>query len=154
MLNSFRQTAPLLAGLICMALLAMWLTGAHGHRQVGDHEHTLAGSSSGQAHADHSHDSAHDETPPAHHAHSAAHPPSLIHSDGHEDIEVKGLQPPPSTQLGDAPVLALLLCAAFLLTRPPRLRVCLIDDPPITRSLALSLRPPLRGPPVFFRRLI
>lgn len=150
MLNSFRHTAPLLAALICMALLAMWLTGAHGHRHVGgdSHQHALAGSAADYAHADHPHDAGHDESPPAH-DHFAPHALSLIHDDGHENIELNGLQPPPNTPLIDAPVLVLLLCAVFLLARPRAFRVSVIDDPPITRSLAKSVRPPLRGPPVF-----
>ena len=150
MLNSLRQTAPLLAGVICMALLAMWLTGAHGHRHVGgdSHQNALVGSAAHHDHADHSHEEAHDELPSARN-HFKPHPLSLIHGDGHENIELKGLQPPPHTQLTDAPVLALLLCAVFLLARPRRLRVSVIDDPPINRLLEKSLRPPLRGPPLF-----
>lgn len=150
MLNSFRQNAPLLAGLICMALLAMWLTGAHGHRHIGAdaHQHALVDAGADHGHAEHSHEAVHDDSQPDQ-EHLAPHPLSLIHGDGHENIEVKGLQPPPGTQLPDAPLLGLLLCAVFLLAQPRRLRVCLIDDPPINRSLDQSLRPPLRGPPVF-----
>lgn len=150
MLNSFRQTAPLLAGVICMALLAMWLTGAHGHRHVGSdsHQHALAGSAAHHDDAGRSHEVAHDESPSAH-DHFQPHPLSLIHGDGHENVELKSLQPQPGTQLTDSPVLALLLCAVFLLARPRRLPVSVIDDPPINRLLDQSLRPPLRGPPLF-----
>lgn len=150
MLNSFRQTVALLAGVICMALLAMWLTGAHGHRHVGgdSHRHALAGSAAHHDDAGHSHEEAHADSPPAH-DHFQPHPLSLIHGDGHENIELKGLQPPPGTQFTDTPVLALLLCAVFLLARPRRFRVSVIDDPPINRLLDQSLRPPLRGPPLF-----
>lgn len=133
-----------------MALLAMWLSGAHGHRHIGAdaHQRALADALPAHDHPDHAHEAAHEDAQYGQY-HFAPHPLSLIHGDGHENIEVKGLQPPTGTQLGDAPLLALFFCAVLLLATPRRLRVCLIDDPPINRSLAQSLRPPLRGPPLF-----
>lgn len=150
MLSVLRKTAPAVAALICMALLAMWLTGAHGHRHVGEHSQAHALDAANAAHADfaHAHDgAAHDESLPSLDR-SQPHPLSVAHDDGHADVELQALQPPFIKHLSDAPVLALLLVVLFALASPRRLRLPPIADPPTPRSPVLSLRPPSRGPPL------
>lgn len=143
MLNRFRHSAPPLVRLICLALLAMWLSGAHGHRHLATHghEHMVAAAGHLDLHA-------------ADHAQSgpgpeifAAHSPAMIHADGHENIELKALQAPAGAQPGDPLALALLVCAVALVTRSRPHRAVVVNDPPISRSRCQSLRPPLRGPP-------
>jgi hypothetical protein len=159
MLNRLRQTAPVVALLICAALLATWLTGAHAHWHVGtqDDEHTLhawTGLDSDREHG-HSHESNVDraieaEFPSIEHAdgdHFAPHPLSLIHQDGHENIELQAVQAPGSKLLLDLP---LLVCAAVLvLTRTQIPAIALLTDPPDPKRTDGFLRPPLRGPPSF-----
>lgn len=161
MLNQLRQTAQAVAHLICVALLATWVTGAHAHRHVGGlgHEHTLhAGDDLPPLHEpDHSHEriDAHAAVPDLgiaehdQHEHVAAHSVALIHDDGHENIELQALQPPSGKVLPDLPLLALLCCAVLVLARTRTPMVAVITDPPDPERSPWSLRPPLRGPPSF-----
>ena len=164
MLNHFRQTAPAVALLICVALLAKGFTGAHGHRHVAgqEHEHSLnagAGMDSGREHA-HNHDGldfSHAIVPALVSASSGPsgadpfdpHPVALIHEDGHADVVLQALQPSPRKALPDLSLLALLCGAILVLTRTRALVVAVISDPPDTKRADWSLRPPLRGPPSF-----
>lgn len=161
MLNRARQTAPTVALLICVALLAAWLTGAHAHRHVGGagHKQSLhAGSAVDSAHtAGHGHDgdfssaSALDHGTAEHSesGHSDAHSFALIHEDGHENIEFQALQLSPGKAALDFPLLLLLCCAVLALARTQTLVVRVIPDPPDPKPADWSLRPPLRGPPSF-----
>ncbi|MES2885464.1 MAG: hypothetical protein V4709_11695 [Pseudomonadota bacterium] len=161
MLKRLRQTAPAVALLICVALLATWMTGAHAHRHVGDHAHEAVAAAlsavdgaheSGHGHdAQHAHDDASNEFNTEHgeSAHSEAHPVTLIHQDGHENVEVQALQPSPAKSHLDWPLLVLLCCAALLLTQTRTPLVAVLTDPPDPKSADWSLRPPLRGPPSF-----
>lgn len=149
MLTLLRQQATMIASLICVALLAMWITGAHGHRHATDaaHDHEI-----GAGHGGHSHETpelqglSFDDTAAAH---STEHSPTMMHGDGHQDIELQGLHPAPFKHLPDAPLLILLICAVLVLARR---RTGILpqptDSPPPTARLSF-LRPPLRGPPVF-----
>lgn len=170
MLESFRQTAPAASLLICVALLAAWMTGAHAHRHVGRHPHGPAVQAAGawdsirefghghqalHAHADVG-DLAHAEHSVAEHnvnVHSDAHPITLIHDDGHENVELQALKPSPGKALPDWPWL-LLYCAVLVLNRSRTQLVAVLTDPPDPRSATWSLRPPLRGPPSFSVALI
>lgn len=159
MLNRLRQTAPVVASLLFVALLATWLTGAHAHRHVGapQHGHTLhalAGMDSDREHG-HSHELSIDHAiaadfPSNEHDdgdHFAPHPASLIHQDGHENIELQALQALAVKSLLDLP---LLLCVAVLvLTRTQIPVVAVLTDPPCRKRADWFLRPPLRGPPSF-----
>lgn len=165
MLNRFRQTAPTVALLICVAfLLATWLTGAHGHRHVGGHEHEPGVSGWSGAHSEHGH--LHERAPAQSDAdglatmvqfdgeHFTPHPDALIHADGHENIEVQALQPPAGRSPLDLPLLVQFFCVAFVLARARAFIVLPITDPPDSKRADGSLRPPLRGPPLALRRLI
>ena len=159
MLNRLRQTAPVVALLICVALLATWLTGAHAHRHVGAQDdghslHAWAGMDSDREHG-HSHELNVDHAiaadfPSIEHDdsdHFDHHPLSLIHQDGHENIELQALQAPTRRSLLDVP---LLLCVAVLvLTRTQIPVVAVLTDPPDPKRADWFLRPPLRGPPSF-----
>ena len=133
---------------LCAALLAVWSSGSHAHRHLGEHEaeghhqhamavghHHLAGSdgaawSAAEPHADFS---------PTWH---------WDHAVDQEDIKVTGL-PAGFGRLipADGLRVALLLGVALLL---PRRRLVLIlpgPEPPPRRESTDSLRPPSRGPP-------
>jgi hypothetical protein len=161
MLQRLRQTAPAVALLICVALLATWMTGAHAHRHVGGHQHesvvhAAAASDalheSGHGHeAQHAHEGAANDLDGVHGdgVHSEAHPVTLIHQDGHENVEVHALQLSPAKSHLDWPLLVLLCCAVLVLARTRAPRVAVLTDPPDPKSTDWSLRPPLRGPPSF-----
>ena len=149
MLTSLRQQATMIASLICVALLAMWMTGAHGHRHVSSEAHDHAVDAD---HGGHSHEmpaeqeSSFDDAGASHHA---VHSPTMMHGDDHEDIELQGLQPTPIKHLPDAPLLVLLICAVLVLARRQMGTLPLpTESPPLTASPGF-LRPPLRGPPAF-----
>ncbi len=150
MLNRLRQIAPAAAFLVCLSLLAMWMTGAHAHRHVGgsSHSHGLPLMDDAPSAHDHSHTA----SASASHAeaeHLAAHPPSLIHDDGHENVDLQGLLPPSSPQLSDL-LLVLSSVYAFLsLARAQPRLIPRIADPPLIHRMRWSWRPPLRGPPSF-----
>lgn len=146
MLNTLRKAAPVITGLVCMALLVMWITGAHGHRHIGGLTHQHMASSQHESHgeAGHSHEPALSDGD-----HQEPDVSSVIHHDGHENIDLQGLRPPSGTQLPDTTLAGLLFCVFFVLAPPRRLRIGAIVDPPIERSVARSLRPPLRGPPLY-----
>lgn len=159
MLNRLRQKAPAVALLICVTLLATWLTGAHGHRHVGGHEHEQALHGWGGVHSEHNH--SHDLAPEhattadlatsIHFAgeHFEPHSLTLNHADGHENIEIQALQPPAGKTMPDLLLLVLLFCAVFVLTRTRTLVVPVVTEPPDPRRAYWSLGPPLRGPPSF-----
>lgn len=159
MLNRFRQSAPAVITLLCVALLAAWLTGAHAHRHVGGHLHDHSPSAWGVVEQGHSHEQApaHDalvsssETLSADHDDDfAGHAALQHHADGHDDVETQLMQPRNGVALPDLPLLAVLLfCAVFVLPRSKTFTVVAINDPPDPRRTAWSLRPPLRGPPSF-----
>lgn len=161
MLNRLRQTAPAVALLICLALLATWMMGAHAHRHVGGHEHEQALHALGGIDADHGHLHSHElewshATAPdlassgqADGEHFDPHSVALIHEDGHENIELQALRPASGKTLSDLPLLVLLCCAALVLTRTRTSVVAVITDPPDPRRSIWSLCPPLRGPPSF-----
>ena len=139
MLPLLRNRAALVATLLGVALLAMWLSGAHGHRPVGNHGHAHAQG----VHGHHHHP--HDESP-----NQGAEPalaPVMLEGD-HADIKLTAVQPPAGKSMGDLPVFALLLCVVLLLRVPRGLAVALLPEPPLLRRLACLLRPPLRGPPL------
>lgn len=149
MLSFLRQHATMIASLICVALVAMWITGAHGHRDVSGtaHDHEM-----GADHGNHSHttalaqESGFDDAAAAH---GVAHVPTMIHGDDHQDVEVQGLHPAPAKHLPDAPLLILLICAVLVLARRRTGTLASpTDSPPPTASPGF-LRPPLRGPPAF-----
>ena len=161
MLNRLRQTAPLVALLICVALLATWLTGAQAHRHVGAEDdghtpHAWAGMDSDREHG-HSHELNADHAnaadfPSSEHDdgdHFDPHPLSLIHEDGHENIELQALQAPAGKSLLDLPLLVLLCVAVLVLTRTQISVVAVLTDPPDPKRADWLLRPPLRGPPLF-----
>ena len=161
MLNRLRQRAPLVALLICVALLATWLTGAHAHRHVGAQEHgralhAWAGMDSDPAHS-HGHELNIDHAVAADFAsgehddgeHFDPHSVSLIHQDGHENIELQALQVPAVKSLLDLLSLALLCVAILVLTRTRTRVVAALTDPPDPKRADWFLRPPLRGPPSF-----
>ena len=163
MLNRLRRAAPAVALLICVALLATWLTGAHAHRHLGAQArgHTL--------HAgvgmDSDHERGHSLEPNIDHAiaadlpsgehddgdHFDPHSVLLIHQDKHENIELRALQAPAVKTLLDLPLpLLVLLCVAVLvLTRPRSAVVAVPSHPPDPQRADWFLRPPLRGPPSF-----
>lgn len=154
MLNCVRRTAPAVAWLLCASLLATWITGAHGHRHVGGQQHQdeQAGGSAARSEHEHSHEAAHGRAATIASfdgEHLAPHPVALIHTDGHENIEVQALQPSAGKSMSDLIVLALFYCAVFVLTRIQALVVFTGTDPPPPRRAGKSLRPPLRGPPLF-----
>ena len=161
MLHRLRQTAPLVALLICLALLATWLTGAHAHRHVGaqEHGHTLHTWAGLDADREHGHSQELDidhavaaDSPSSEHDdgdHFAPHPLSLIHQDGHENIELQALQAPAVKSLLDLPLLVLLCVAVWVLTRTRTPVVAARTDPPDPKRADWFLRPPLRGPPSF-----
>lgn len=159
MLNRLRQTAPVVALLICVALLATWLTGAHAHRHVGAQEHGHTLHAWAEMDSDREHGHGHELTidhaiaadfPSSKHDdgdHFDPHPSSLIHQDGHENIELQALQAPAVKSLLDLP---LLLCVAVVvLTRIQIPVVAVRTDPPDPKRADWFLRPPLRGPPSF-----
>ncbi|MFP5336967.1 MAG: hypothetical protein ACLGIW_00470 [Gammaproteobacteria bacterium] len=159
MLNQLRQTAPAVALLICVALVAAWVSGAHAHRHVawlkGDH------SLHASAQAKHEHGHSHAQAVATEAAaelmagstdtgsHVTPHAASLIHLDGHEDIESHALQPPSGKVLPDLGLLALVSFAVFVLSRASTLVLVVVPDPPASRQAGWTLRPPLRGPPSF-----
>lgn len=158
MLNRLRQTAPAVALLICVALLATWTTGAHAHRHVGGHQHEHVQQAWAETDSNHEHGHSHEvdssHAPASGHAgadgdrsHFGTHSLALAHDDGHENIEVQALQPPSVKSLLDLPLLALVCFAILLLSRTRRLVVAAIPDPPDPKRVDWSLRPPLRGPP-------
>lgn len=147
MLNSLRQTAPAVALLICVALLAMWLTGAHAHRPVGNHGHSHAQGL--HAHAHHAHEDAAADDGSTGLPNVVLYAASTLLADAFSDIELTSLQPPHGKTLGDLPLIALLLCAALLLRRPRALIVAPPGNPPPLKRLEWFLSPPLRGPPDF-----
>lgn len=161
MLNRIRQTAPTVALLICVALLATWLTGAHAHRHVGGHEHeqslhawggVASGHEMSHGHElDSAHTVGHDLGTAGHREreHFDPHSIALIHADGHENVEMQALQPPVSKTLSDLPLLVLFCCAVLVLTRTRTPVLAVITDPPDPKRADWSLRPPLRGPPLF-----
>lgn len=159
MLNRLRQTAPVVALLICVALLATCITGAHAHRHVGaqDNGHTLhawAGMDSDREHGhghelniDHAIAADFPSSDPDDDDYFDPHPLSLIHQDGHENIELQALQAPAGKSLLDLP---LLLCVAVLVLTRTRIPViAVLTDPPDRKRADWFLRPPLRGPPSF-----
>lgn len=141
MLHRFRHSAPIVSALLCLALLATWLSGAHEHRLPGDHQHQAQASSLSAAHSAHEHAHAI--------AQFAPHPLSLIHSDGHEDVEQQAVQPPGSKLLPEFALLVLPFCVLSILVRARILLVAAIADPPDLGPAVWSLRPPLRGPPSY-----
>lgn len=155
-MDRLRQSASAVVCLICMALLGMWLTGTHGHRHVGGNHHDdrLHGQSETLLRHDHASESAHwpsgtvepDVRQDADHI--ASHSVHLIHADGHENIELKGVHAPGGSPSVSAPALALLFYVAFVLARTRPHFVPAISDPP-RPVRERSLRPPLRGPPSF-----
>ncbi|MES2884992.1 MAG: hypothetical protein V4709_09325 [Pseudomonadota bacterium] len=164
MLSRLRQTAPAVALFVCFALLAIWMTGAHAHRHVGgqQHEHTQPG----VAVMDHAHELEHGHSHETELLHTGVaesgttsfagdsdhfdpHSVSLVHEDGHENVEVQALQPPAFKSLLDLPLLALLCVAVLVLTRTRTAVVAVLTDPPDPKRADWSLRPPLRGPPSF-----
>lgn len=165
MLSRLRHSAPAIALLVCVALLATWLTGAHAHRHVGWSGQESSLQASPDLHADdghgHEHEHPHlldallvlasDMLGAAHDADTplAPHPVSLIHHDGHENVEVQAVQPSFGKASLDLPLFA-LLCFAVLMLRPGRERVTVFHpQPPAVWRAAWTLRPPLRGPPSF-----
>lgn len=150
MLNRLRQIAPAAAFLVCLSLLAMWMTGAHAHRHVGRSSHSHALPLVNEAPS--AHDHAHAASASASHAEPgplAAHPPSQIHDDGHENVELQGLRPPPSPAWIDLPLVLMSLCAFLASAASRPLLIPRIADPPLIDRIRWSWRPPLRGPPSF-----
>jgi hypothetical protein len=157
MLNRLRQSAPAVASLICIALLATWITGAHAHRHVGTQDggqtlHAWAEMGSDRDHG-HGHELDIDQPITADFPrselddgdHFAPHPLSQIHLDGYENIELLAVQAPAVKSLLD---LSLLLCVAVLvLTRTQIPVVAVLTEPPDPKRVDWFLRPPLRGPP-------
>ena len=74
---------------------------------------------------------------------------SLIHQDGHENIELQALQAPAVKSLLDLPLPVLLCVAVWVLTRTRTAVVAARTDPPDPKRADWFLRPPLRGPPSF-----
>ena len=159
MLNRLRQSAPAVASLICIALLATWITGAHAHRHVGAQDggqtlHAWAEMDSEREHG-HGHELPIDQTiaadfPTSEHDegdHFDLHPLSQPHPHGYENVELLAVQAPAVKSLLDLP---LLLCVAVLvLTRTQILVVAVLTEPPDPKRADWFLRPPLRGPPSF-----
>lgn len=141
MLPFFRQIANSLVILLGITLMAMWLSGAHGHRPLANHGHAHAQGLHGHYHH------AHDDLTAA--ASDVPHESPAIHADHFSDIELLALLPPSGKPLTDLPLLALLLiCAAFVLRRSDGPSITLLPDPPWHWRSLFALRPPLRGPPL------
>lgn len=146
MLQGLRQNTPIVVTLLGIALLSMWLSGAHRHRALTHHGHEHEQS----LHGHHHH--AHDDSPDAAVALAALADSAIAshaaHADQHSDIRLTVLMPSAGKPLADLILLALLACAVFLLRRPGGLSRLSLPDPPRLRHPASSLRPPLRGPPI------
>lgn len=144
MLNQFRRRATPVALLICLAFIAMRMSGVHEHRHVRMADAVqampVALETSHADQADHHH---------AVHWQEAAHSEDNADSIGHQDIEVPAL-----TRIGDKlskqleQGWAVLLTAIAIWLLFPRARIPRPDyrSPP-RRSPRASLHPPLRGPP-------
>lgn len=144
MLPFFRHAANYMVILLGITLTVMWLSGAHGHRPLANHGHAHAQGLHGHYH--HAHDdlaSAADRS-----AAQAADAGLSIHVDHFSDIELIALLPPSGQPLGDLPLLALLICAAFVLRRADKPTISPLPDPPWHWRSLFALRPPLRGPPL------
>ncbi len=161
MLDRLRQIVPAVSWLICFALLATWITGAHGHRHAAGSVHKQVLHSWFDA-PDHAHDHAHAHeglsdshtdttewlgTGQSGSEHFEAHSIALIHADGHENIEILALQPQTIKTTVDLPSLVLLYSAVLFLTDRTELVVHHVTDPPDERRADWFLRPLLRGPP-------
>lgn len=141
MLSRLRRRVALIAIPLGIALLVMWLSGAHGHRPVVEH-----GAEHGQGvHGHHHHvhdgptDRADDET--------STHAPEMLAADLQADIRLTAVQPPAGKALGDLPLFALLACIVLLLRLPRAAPPVFAPQPARRRRPPQLLGPPLRGPP-------
>ena len=138
---------------LCIALSAVWVSGAHAHRHV-----SLGHTESAHEHA----------TPTAHDDHEAEYQAALgevdeyafehdrwnanhaLSSDTHQDVELVGVGASTVKTLGIDQLAVALLIVSFLPHQRLRSIVIAAPQAPPGRLLEpIHLRPPLRGPPSF-----
>lgn len=141
MLPRLRHHAALIATLLGVALLVMWLSGAHGHRPLAEHGPEHAHGVHGHHH--HAHDGPADPAADG----VVTHAPAMLAADLQADIRLTALQPPAGKSLGDLPMFALLACIVLLLRLPRATLAALPPRPARRRRPPQLLGPPLRGPP-------
>ena len=144
MLQSFRQFRNPVVILLGIALLVMWLTGAHAHRATHPHDKRVQ---SAHGHFHDAHDTATHAEPQPLDVHAVAHAVGIPTGDLHSDIKLTALRSL-GKSLSELPVLALLLFVALLLPRPRALAISSPPEPPARPRMSFRLSPPLRGPPV------
>jgi hypothetical protein len=146
MLTFLRQRATPLTLLICLAFIAMKMSGAHVHRHVdvaqGAQVLHVGVEMFHGGHADHHEHSAH--------ADDGFHPEHAAESATHEDIEAASIAISFEKLFKlDLTSLVLLAAVAFRLFTPQRVGPVSYCSPPRKPLARTYLRPPLRGPPPF-----
>lgn len=160
-MQCLRRAARIVAFLTSLVLMTAWVTGAHAHRHVGAQEHGHTGHTWGGVDSNHElghsdelnvDDAIAADIPSSEHDegdHSAPHLLSLIHLDGHDNIELQALQAPAVKLLLNLPLLLpVLLCFALLVLTRPHF-VAVPTDPSNAKRADWFLSPPLRGPPAY-----
>ncbi|TAM22855.1 MAG: hypothetical protein EPN60_16220 [Nevskiaceae bacterium] len=153
MKSALRSHSILVVAMLCIALAVMWGSGAHSHWHLGDQggvEHeNLSVSSVDDDHDHHHAGQAFSSLESAAEQHSDFSPSwHWDHAVDQEDVKIVGV----GIGIGklsspDAPLLALLFCAALLLPRRPAPRHAVLWETPPRSRVTGQLRPPLRGPP-------
>lgn len=154
MLSYLRQTSLPTALALCMALLAVWGSGAHAHRRI-DSGHAHSGSEFGfeVLHHDVVTSASQLVSDRQISESNLIHAPHKLTPTSVEDVQLVGLRP--SASMGklpslDLPPVILFFGALTLLLVLPSGRLAgARESPPRPLSNLVRLRPPLRGPPLF-----